>query len=37
MDGHRPDRVGIQNSAYRFTRPKISFRGSYAAKHRDEA
>jgi len=37
MDGHHPDAVGVQNSAYRFTRPKISFRGSYAAKHRDEA
>ena len=36
MDGHHPDAVGVQNSAYRFTRPKIFFRGLYAAKDRDE-
>jgi len=36
MDGHRPDAVGVQNSAYRFTRPKIFFPGVYAAKDRDE-
>jgi len=28
---------GVQNSAYRFTRPKIFFRGLYAAKDRGEA
>jgi len=36
MDGHHPDVVGVQNSAYRFTRPKF-FPGLYAAKDRDEA
>jgi hypothetical protein len=36
MDGRRPDAVGVQNSAYRFTRPKFS-PGLYAAKDRDEA
>jgi hypothetical protein len=36
MDGHRPDSVGVQNSAYRFTHPKF-FLGLYAAKDRDEA
>ena len=35
MDGHHPDAVGVQNSAYRFTCPKI-FPGLYAAKDRDE-
>jgi hypothetical protein len=35
MDGHHPDLVGVQDSAYRFTRPKF-FLGLYAAKERDE-
>jgi len=35
MDGHHPDLVGVQDSAYRFTRPKF-FPGLYAAKERDE-
>jgi hypothetical protein len=35
MDGHRPDAVGVQNSAYRFTRPNF-FLGLYLAKHIDE-
>jgi hypothetical protein len=37
MDGHHPDAVGVQNSAYRFTRPKSFFPGLYVAKDRDEA
>jgi hypothetical protein len=37
MDGHHPDLVGAQNSAYRFTRPKFFFPGLYVAKDRDEA
>jgi hypothetical protein len=36
MDGHHPDTVGVQNSAYRFTRPKFFFPGLYVAKDRDE-
>jgi hypothetical protein len=28
---------GAQNSAYRFTCPKIFFRGLYVAKHKGEA
>ena len=36
MDGHRPDSVGVQNSAYRFTHPKF-FSGLYVAKGKDEA
>jgi hypothetical protein len=36
MDGHRPGSVGVQNSAYRFTRLKNFFPGLYAAKDRDE-
>ena len=36
MDGHRPDTVGAQNSAYRFARPKI-FSGLYVAKDKSEA
>jgi len=28
---------GVQNSAYRFTRPKIFFRGLHAAKDKGEA
>jgi len=35
MDGHRLDAVGVQNSAYRFTRPNF-FSGLYLAKDRDE-
>jgi len=35
MDGHHPDAVGVQDSAYRFTCPKF-FPGLYAAKDRDE-
>jgi len=35
MDGHRPDAVGVQDSAYRFTRPKF-FPSLYAAKDKDE-
>jgi len=35
MDGHRPHAVGVQNSAYRFARPKL-FSGLYVAKDRDE-
>jgi hypothetical protein len=35
MDGHHSDAVGAQNSAYRFTCPKI-FPGLYATKDRDE-
>jgi len=35
MDGHHPDLVGVQDSAYRFTRPKF-FPSLYAAKERDE-
>ena len=37
MDGHRPGSVGVQNSAYRFTRPKIFFTCLYVAKDRGEA
>jgi len=36
MDGHHPDTVGVQNSAYRFARPKFFFPGLYVAKDRDE-
>jgi len=36
MDGRHPDAVGVQNSAYRFARPRIFFPGLYAAKDRDE-
>jgi hypothetical protein len=35
MDGHRPDVVGVQNSAYRFTGPNF-FPGLYVAKDRNE-
>ncbi len=35
MDGHRSDLVGVQNSAYRFARPKI-FHAPYLAKDRRE-
>jgi hypothetical protein len=35
MDGHHSDLVGVQNSAYRFTRPNF-FPGLYVAKDRDE-
>jgi hypothetical protein len=35
MDGHHPDVVGVQNSAYRFTRPNF-FSDLYLAKDRDE-
>ena len=28
MDGHHPDSVGVQNSAYRSTRPSV-FRGVF--------
>jgi len=36
MDGHHPDGVGVQDSAYRFTRPKF-FSALYAAKDKGEA
>ena len=36
MDGHHPDGVGVQDSAYRFTRPKFFYPALYAAKDRDE-
>jgi hypothetical protein len=36
MDGHHPDSIGVQNSAYRFTRLKKFFQGLYAAKDKDE-
>ena len=36
MDGHHPDLVGAQNSAYRFARPEI-FPVLCVAKDRDEA
>ena len=35
MDGHHPDSLGVQNSAYRFTRLKF-FPGLYVAKDKDE-
>jgi len=35
MDGHHPDAVGVQNSAYRFTRPEFS-PGPRVAKDKDE-
>jgi hypothetical protein len=36
MDGHCPDAVGVQNSAYRFARPKI-FSTLHVAKDKSEA
>ena len=37
MDGHHPESLGVQNSAYRFTRPEIFPRGFYVANDADEA
>jgi len=37
MDGHHPGSVGVQDSAYRFTRPKFFSVPLYAAKDKSEA